>query len=70
MTAVFSSMSAADIFRAKSAEGDVVNVHVVKYVADPEPNFDAMQRLIAGVTKDAPNEVTPNRAPEREVSTK
>jgi hypothetical protein len=37
-----------DALRPKS-EGDPVNVHVVPYEKVPEPDFEAMRKLIAGI---------------------
>jgi hypothetical protein len=68
MTKAFNPLIASDIFRPTKAVGEVVNVHVLAYVAEPQPDYEAMQRLIAGVTKAAPTEAVRSDDPNREVS--
>jgi hypothetical protein len=69
MTKAFNPLVANNIFRPTKAVGEVVNVHVLAYVAEPQPDYEAMQRLIAGVTKDAPTETVRSDDPDREVPT-
>jgi hypothetical protein len=39
----------AEIFRPKSS-GETVNVHVVESVKEPQPDFEAMRRIIEAGT--------------------
>jgi len=70
MSKAFAPLLPTDIFGPTGTVGEVVNVHVVSYVAEPQPDFEAMQRVIAGGTKDAPTEVAPRAESDREVPAK
>lgn len=67
MTKAFTALTPSDIFKPAQAVGEMVNVHVVSYVAEPQPDYEAMQRLIAGVTKAAPTETVRRDEPNREI---
>jgi hypothetical protein len=64
------AIPAAEIFSPTAIKGEVVNVHVVEYVHEPQPDFEAMQRLIAGGTKASPMEPTRRDNANREISEK
>ena len=50
----------SDVLRPK-AEGEPVNVHVVKLQPEPKPDFDAMRKLVAG-SDDRKRETSKERA--------
>ncbi len=43
-----SALSALSDFLKPTSHGEPVNVHVVPAMAEPRPDFDAMQRIIEG----------------------
>jgi hypothetical protein len=49
------SLKLSDVLRPKDP-GEAVNVHVVERTKEPEPDFAAMQRIIAG-TESPPESV-------------
>jgi hypothetical protein len=49
-----------DLLKPK-AQGEPVNVHVVEFVAEPSPDFSAMQRAIENTNDQPP----PRREPEK-----
>ena len=49
-----------DVLKPK-AQGEPVNVHVVEFVAEPRPDFSAMQRTIESTSDQPP----PSREPEK-----
>ncbi len=53
------STKLADLLNVKSV-GEPVNVHVVESVEEPQPDFDAMQRMIEG-TERSKTGVVPKR---------
>jgi hypothetical protein len=68
MSNAFSSFQTEQIFGPKVSVGEVVNVHVVSYVPERQPDFAAMQRVIAGGTSGTPSEVARRDDPNREIS--
>ena len=50
-----------DLLKPK-LQGEPVNVHVVQFVAEPRPDFSAMQRTIENKTDQPPQ---PNRESEK-----
>lgn len=47
MTKNLASTSLSEALRPRS-EGQPVNAHIVRFVAEPQPDFAAMQRTIEG----------------------
>jgi hypothetical protein len=49
-----------DVLKPK-AQGEPVNVHVVQFVAEPSPDFSAMQQTIENKN----DQLSPSREPEK-----
>lgn len=50
----FGNIDFSEVFKPKPV-GETVNVHVVPAVAEPHPDYDAMQRLIEGRDEKTPS---------------
>jgi hypothetical protein len=55
-------------FLTPRREGEPVNVHVVPTVREPQPDFDAMQRVIKGTVTNPEGRVADREHPHRKIS--
>ncbi len=62
---ILAAMQLSDSLRPKRA-GEVINVHVVSYEKSPEPDFEAMRKIVAGADDKKPERTKVREIPQNE----